>query len=221
MPKPFRAIAVIADLSRSRSHPNRTRLQEAVVNAFARVDESIAAVEPLLPTVGDEFQAVYADLGSAVRATLVARLSLPEGTDCRFGLGHGELRTIGEGSTGALQDGSAWWSAREAVVQAREHEYGRYPFVRTWFRNAADAPIDEIAPAQEGAVNAYLVTRDHLVTAMSARERRLLLGQLAGETQRALAAQEEITQSAVSQNLRRSGAAAVLAGESLFTGGHS
>ncbi|MCW4384804.1 SatD family protein [Salinibacterium sp. SYSU T00001] len=220
MVPPKRAIAVIADLSKSRTHSDRAGLQRAVEDAFGALARAVPAEEPLQPTIGDEFQAVYADLPTAVRASLLARLSLPEGVDCRFGLGHGELRSIGEGAAGVLQDGSAWWSAREAIGQAREREYGRQPFVRTWFCSAEGAPLDDIAPAAESIVNAYLITRDHLVSAMSAREKRLLLGQLTGSTQAELAHDEGITQSAVSQNLRRSGAAAVLAGETLVAGGH-
>lgn len=219
MTLPGRAIAVIADVSRSRSHPDRRKLQADLERAFASIAPSIDALEELHPTVGDEFQAVFPTLAAAVRGTLIARLALPEGTDCRFGLGYGELRTIGDGAAGPLQDGSAWWSAREAITEAREREYARQPFLRTWFRSAADASLDAIAPASEDVVNAYFVTRDHLVTAMSGRERRLLLGQLQGGTQSELAEQEGISQPAVSQNLRRSGAAAVLAGETLIAGG--
>lgn len=214
-----RSIAMIADISRSRSHPERAELQGVIEAAFATVAELAEASEPLRPTVGDEFQAVFVDLATAVRASLLARLALPDGVECRFGLGHGELRTVGEGSVGPLQDGSAWWSAREAVTEAREREYGRQPFLRTWYVSADDTRLDAVTPASQTVTNAYLVTRDHLVTAMSDRERRLLLGQLRGSTQSELAEQEGISQSAVSQNLRRSGAAAVLAGETLIAGG--
>jgi hypothetical protein len=214
-----RGIAVIVDVSKSRSHPDRRELQGLLERAFGTVNELVDATQPLEATVGDEFQAVYADLGLAVRATLLARLALPDGVDCRFGLGHGELRTVGEGKAGPLQDGSAWWSARDAITEARDREYAKQPFLRTWFRSAEGSPLDAVAPASEDFVNAYLTTRDHLVTAMSARERRLLLGQLLGDTQSELAEREQITQSAVSQNLRRSGASAVLAGETLLAGG--
>lgn len=215
----LRAIAVIVDVSKSRAHADRRALQLGVEAALERVNELIEPLQPLAPTVGDEFQAAYPTLGLAVRATLLARLTLPDGVDCRFGLGHGELATIGVGAAGALQDGSAWWSAREAIGEAREREYAKQPFLRTWFASASAAPLDDVAPAAAPFVNAYLTTRDHLVTAMSGRERRLLLGQLLGDTQTELAEAESITQSAVSQNLRRSGAAAVLAGETLLTGG--
>lgn len=221
MTSSLRAIAVIVDVAKSRSHPDRRALQSSLEQSLERVNSLVESVQPLEPTVGDEFQAAYADLSTAVHATLLARLNLPEGVDCRFGLGHGQLSTVGTGAAGALQDGSAWWSAREAITEAHDREYAKQPFVRTWLRSAPDAPLDSIAPASDDYVNAYLATRDHLVTAMSARERRLLLGQMLGETQTELAEREGITQSAVSQNLRRSGATAVLAGESLVLGGRS
>ena len=200
--------AVIVDISQSRSHADRRALQTLIEQAFARVNEIVPPDQPLQPTVGDEFQAAYDKLGTALRATLLARLSLPEGVDCRFGLGYGEVAAIGTGVTGVLQDGSAWWAARKAIDEARKHQYSKLGFVRTWFRTAEPAPA-------EALVNAYLLGRDQIVSAMNPRARRLLLGQSLGETQGALAHQEGITQSAVSQNLARSGANAVIAGEAL------
>ena len=209
MNAPPDAVAVIVDISQSRSHADRRELQDQIVAAFDRVNTLVAADQPLRATVGDEFQAAYGDLGTALRATLLARLSLPEGVECRFGLGLGEVATIGTGVAGVLQDGSAWWEARKAIDEARRHQYSKLGFVRTWFRAAQPSPADAL-------VNGYLLGRDHNVGAMNPRARRLLLGQLLGETQGALAQQEGITQSAVSQNLARSGANAVVAGETLL-----
>jgi hypothetical protein len=203
------AVAVIVDVSKSRSHADRRELQRQIEDSFRRVNDLVAADQPLQPTVGDEFQAAYPDVPTALHASLLARLSLPEGVDCRFGLGLGELATIGTGVAGALQDGSAWWAARRAIDEARKHEYSKLGFVRTWFR------ADDAGPT-EAFVNAYLLGRDQIVTAMNPRARRLLLGQLLGETQAQLAEQEGVTQSAVSQNLARSGANAVIAGEALL-----
>lgn len=211
------AVAVIADVSRSRSHPDRTELQRGVTLAFDAVNERFDAIQPLEPTVGDEFQAAYGTLHEALRATLLARLHLPEGVDCRFGLGRGELREIGESRHGAIQDGSAWWSAREAIDEARLREYSKLRFVRSWYRDATADAAPPHAADDQGLVNGYLMVRDHLVTSMNARERRLLRGQIAGETQAALARTEGITQSAVSQSLHRSGAIALIAGDALLT----
>ena len=205
-------VAMIVDVSKSRSHPDRRSLQTAIENAFAEVNALVPARQPIEPTVGDEFQAVYDDLGVAVRATLVARLHMPEGIDCRFGLGHGEVATIGTGVVGAVQDGSAWWTARKAIDEARKLEYSKLGFVRTWYRSSDH---DD----RESLVNAYLLGREQIVGAMNPRARRLLRGQLLGETQAHLADAEGITQSAVSQNLARSGANALVASEALLLAG--
>jgi len=204
-------IAVIVDVSKSRTHPDRGELQTTIERAFASVNDLVHAVQPIAATVGDEFQAAYADLATALRATLLARLSLPDGVDCRFGLGLGEVATVGTSVVGAVQDGSAWWEARKAIDEARKHQYSKLGFVRTWFRSAHGTDDDRAA-----VVNAYLLGRDHIVGAMNPRARRLLRGQLLGQTQAQLAADEGITQSAVSQNLSRSGANAVVAGEALL-----
>lgn len=211
------AVAVIVDVAKSREHADREALQRDIAEAFRQVNALVEATQPLAPTIGDEFQAAYGELPSALRATLLARLQLPDGVECRFGIGSGALRTVGEGVAGPIQDGTAWWSAREAIDEAREREYSRLPFVRTWYRDGEE----RAGTASADAVNAYLLTRDHLVSAMKPRERRLLLGQLLGTTQSELAEAEGISQSAVSQNLRRSGALALLAGETLLLGGRS
>jgi hypothetical protein len=213
------AVAVIVDISRSRSHPDRRVLQAGVVEALDEVNRLVPALQPLEPTVGDEFQGAYSGLSLALRATLLVRLRLPEGAECRFGIGLGELRTVGTGAVGAIQDGSAWWSAREAIGTAREHEYSRLGFVRTWFGTGQSTAADGGAVPAEHLVNAYLLCRDQLVGAMQPRARRLLLGQLLERTQAQLAREEGISQSAVSQSLTRSGATALLASESLLLGG--
>ena len=205
-------VAVIVDVSKSRSHPDRSGLQSVIESAFADVNALVTSRQPIEPTVGDEFQGVYDDLGLAVRATLLARLQMPEGIECRFGLGRGEVATIGSGVVGAVQDGSAWWTARRAIDEARAHQYAKLGFVRTWYRSAEGAATDE------GLVNAYLLGRDFIVGGMNPRARRLLRGQLLGRTQAELAEAEGITQSAVSQNLSRSGANALVAGEAQLMG---
>jgi DNA-directed RNA polymerase specialized sigma24 family protein len=113
-----------------------------------------------------------------------------------------------------VQDGSAWWTARKAIDEARAQQYAKLGFVRTWFRRDAAGPWPHAT--SEPLVNAYLLARDQIVSTMTPRARRLLLGQLLGATQAELAAEEGITQSAVSQSLSRSGANALAAGEALL-----
>ncbi|WP_431220852.1 SatD family protein [Leifsonia xyli] len=204
-------VALIADIVGSRNLASRSDAQDAMRAVFARADRRFAPQQPLWATVGDEFQARYADLGAALGATALVRLALPEGLDCRFGLGLGEATEIEERGDGtSIQDGSAWWRAREAIVTAHRLQDRGRPSVRTWFV-AEDATLT-------AAVDALLLQRDHTISRMKARERRLGAGLLEQRTQKELAQEERIAQSAVSQTLHRSGAIALEAGIDLFSG---
>ncbi len=198
--------AVIVDLVGSRAQPDRVVAQQQLVDALAVVNRDVPAVQPLAPTIGDECQGAYGDLPAALHAALMLRLLLPDPMDCRVGIGAGTWRIVGRSDYGPMQDGPGWWSARDAIVEAKSRETGRDRTLRTWYV-VADATDD--VPAAP-LVNALLLCRDEIVSSMTPRSRRLLLGLLRGDTQTRLAADEGISQSAVSQNLRRSGAFAVL-----------
>lgn len=203
-------VALIVDIIGSRRVPDRSAAHERIIVAFALAAEGVEFVSPLEATVGDEFEAVFARIGDAVRVTALLRLLLDEGVDCRFGLGEGESREIGAGRRGPILDGSAWWRAREAIEYVDARDDRAAPYLRTWFAGES--------PASASAINAHLLVRDHLVGAMSARARRLAAGALLGRTQAHLAAAEGISQSAVSQSLRRSGAAALVAADRVLAG---
>jgi hypothetical protein len=200
-------IAVIADVVGSRRQPDRRAAQRALEAGLEQVNALVPAVQPLRPTVGDESQGIYADLPAALLATLLLRLVLSPRLDCRFGIAAGWYETVGDEGGALIQDGSAWWSAREAILEAKARESARDPALRTWF-----AGEGELA----AVTNAYLLSRDQLVTHMSDRSRRLLLGLLVERTQTSLAEEEGISPSAVSQNLRKSGALAVVGGMALL-----
>lgn len=210
MPNVERGYAVIADLVGSRAQSDRSLAQQTLVEALRHVNDMVSPLQPLAPTIGDECQGAYADLPSALRAALLLRLLLPDPMDCRFGIGAGEWQTVGRSDYGPMQDGSAWWSARAAIVEAKSRETRRNRTLRSWYAVGADVPDSAPDPA---LVNALLLCRDEIVTGMGDRGRRLLLGLLRGRTQVELAGDEGISQSAVSQNLRRTGALAVLAAD--------
>jgi DNA-binding CsgD family transcriptional regulator len=197
-------VALIVDIVGSRDLPERAAAQEAMRAVFARADGTFPPEEPLWATVGDEFQARYPDIASALGATALVRLTLPDGLDCRFGLGVGEATEIEQGRGGSIQDGSAWWRAREAIQTAHRLQDGGQSSLRTWLI-AEDATLTSV-------VDALLLQRDQAISRMKARERRLAAGVLEGRTQQELAAEESIAQSAVSQALHRSGAIALAAG---------
>lgn len=206
------SVAVIGDVVSSRVSHDRAALQHELLDVLSDVDALLPAVQGLAATIGDEFQGVYADVPTALRATLLLRLSLPDGLDCRFGIGAGNISIVGRSSYGLTQDGSAWWSAREAIQEAKRRELRKNKSLRTWF--VADDP--SAAGADPRLVNAALLARDQIVTAMNARSRRLARGHLLGQTQKSLAEHEGITQGAVSQNLHGSGALALIAGDELM-----
>lgn len=200
-------VALIVDIVDSRLLVRRDQAQAAVLDAFADASHDVPVEVPLWATVGDEFQAVFATTGQAVRVTALMRLLFPPELDCRFGIGEGDMREVDSGARAPIYDGSAWWRAREAIDRVESDQERATPYVRT--RLVGDkAEAERVA-----AVNAHLLLRDHLIDTMSARSRRLAAGALRGATQSELAARERISQSAVSQNLRRSGGAALIAAD--------
>ena len=183
--------AMIGDLVGSRRAGSRAGAQAALHDALAQVCTMVAPVDRLEPTVGDEFQGVYATRGQATLAALLVRLHLPEPLDARCGIGVGEREVFAADRTPMLQDGPVWWSAR-AAVEALDEPGARSR--RTWFDGGGIATTDEVS-----LTNAFLLTRDALVDRLNERSRRMLRRALAGATQREIAVAEEISESAVSQ----------------------
>ncbi|RZS54382.1 SatD family protein [Microcella putealis] len=196
------SVALIIDIVGSRQLSDRPAAQRAIHDAFAVAAADAEVVEPLWATVGDEFQAVFPRVRDALRVTSLMRLVFPDAIDCRFGLGSGDVRRLDAGRGAPIYDGSAWYHARGALDEVDQRSRNA-PGLRTWF-HSDDAT--EVA-----LVTSHLILRDHLIDGMSGRERRLAAGALRGEPQQRLAESEGITQPAVSQNLRRSGAAALIA----------
>jgi hypothetical protein len=185
--------AVIGDLVGSRAQPSRAVAQEQLVTALAAVNDRLPSLQPLEPTIGDELQGVYADLRDALRATVLVRLALPDGMDCRFGVGAGEVEIVGASNYGLTQDGPAWWSAREAIDTAKGM-HRSLPGLRTRIVREGSEEGD--------VVNAYLLCRDTIVSDFDARQRRIAMGVLDGKTLAAIAQDEGISTSAVSQRHR-------------------
>lgn len=208
--------AVIVDIVGSRRLDDRTAAQRQLDRVVGRIGaDGPAPVTALHPIVGDELQGVYATLGDALAAVLLFRLILPDGLDCRFGIGLGEVGAI-PSATGAISDGSAWWAARDAIEVVHRTQQRAVPGLRSWALAAADE--DAATRARMPLVNAYLLARDQLVSDMGERTRRLAYGRCLGATQRELAQSEGVTQSAVSQLLKSAGAAAVIEGFALIRG---
>ena len=112
--------------------------------------------------------------------------------------------------TGAIPEGPGWWAAREAIEHVHATQQRAVPSARTWV--VAAAGEDEGMHSAVRLANAYLLARDHLIGAMTERERRLTYGRCHGVTQRELARAEGITQPAVSQALAAAGSAVIVEG---------
>ncbi|GAA5025293.1 SatD family protein [Microbacterium fluvii] len=199
---------VIADIVGSRQLPDRSSAQALLDTALAQVDADLpGAVRALRPIVGDELQGLYPSLPHAMATTLLLRLALPDGVECRFGVGIGAVGEV-PSAAGGIAEGPGWWAARAAIDTVHALQSRAVPGARTWVAAAAQADADAAA----SAANAYLLARDQLVSDMTERTRRLVYGRCLGATQSDLAAGEGITQSAVSQALATSGAGAVVEG---------
>lgn len=186
-------MALIGDLVGSRQQPSRARAQQHLLSALEVVNRRVPALQPLQPTIGDELQGVYAHLDDALLATVLVRLALPDGMDCRFGIGVGDLEIVGASAYGLTQDGSAWWSAREAIDHVKAAAR-RTPGLRT--------RIVRDGSTEGDLVNAYLLCRDEIVSGFDARQRRIALAEVHGKTLTQIAKDEGISTSAVSQRHR-------------------
>ena len=208
------AVGIIADIVGSRDLTDRTAAQGAIMNAFEQAEASVATIRQAWATVGDEFQLIAATWQDALRITLRVQVFLPEDLRLRFGIGVGQINTVDDGPTGPIQDGTAWWNARQAIERIEEQQQQRRDEILTGF-HAEDSELTN-------AVATQLVMRDHIVARMKARERRLLAALLTGATQQDAARAEKVSQAAVSQALHRSGAMALLdADAALQTGANT
>ncbi|OBH51811.1 RNA polymerase subunit sigma-70 [Mycobacterium mantenii] len=187
---------VIGDVVGSRRVGDRPALHRHVAAALRQIAEG--AIDPPGFTVGDEFQGSYPTVGAAIDAALSLRLAVGSEVDVRFGIGWGAV-TILDADAG-IQDGPGWWSAREAIQHTAEAQrQPGFTLVRTTFRADGDTRSDA------AAVNAALICRDHLLGSLDERSLRIVRGLMTGRTKKELAADEDISPSAVSQRASRDG----------------
>src|SRR6476659_2855673 len=191
-------VALIGDIVRSRARADRQALHDEVSRALARTNDVVSSQDPLVITLGDEFQGVYATLGQALHASFVVRTALHPRTDVRFGLGRGAVTTLDP--VRGIHDGPAYWAAREAITIAED----RAQRAQTRTSRTAYLAPDE-PPATVAAVRAALDCLDFMVGSMSTTSRAILGGLMHGLAQHDVAEQVGISPSAVSQRVRRDG----------------
>lgn len=149
-----------------------------------------APTHRLHPTVGDELQGVYDTVGAALQASIVLRLALAPDWQVRCGIGGGELVEVGDG----IQDGPAWWQAREAInwVKALAAKPG-YSTARTAIRDQR--------PQAAGAVDALSRLLDAQLHRLKPGSLVTLRGLLAGLDNAAMATAQGISASANTQRI--------------------
>ncbi|HJQ05899.1 MAG TPA: SatD family protein [Nocardioides sp.] len=203
--------ALIGDVVGSRAEwDRRGDLHEQIAAAVDAVNERMSPVVPLRITVGDEYQGCFATVGDACRASLALRLALLPDHDVRHGIGWGATSVLSDEPR--VEDGPAWWAAREAIEQA-EAASGRAALRGS--RTVYVCGQDAVGPQPE-AINAALLCRDELVGSLSERSVMLLRGLLEGRTQRELAADLGVSASALSQRVRRDGLGTLVRADELL-----
>lgn len=195
---------VIGDLVGSRRHEDQGALFESIKGTLEEVNRQLDAVQPMQMTIGDEFQAAYETVAEALDASLMVRLRLATTSDARFGIGWGEITAYDPELAPMAQSGEAWWNAREALneISRAVIRHGWPRGLRTW--------VVGLQSDAAAALNAFLLCRDELVSAMDDRARRIALGLMLGRRQQEIGDELGISQPSVSKRQRESGAAAVL-----------
>lgn len=210
--------AVIGDVVGSKGAGTPADLHEELRRALADVNRRVEAEQPFALTVGDEFQAVFGDIGAALHATLLVRLRLWETAPVRFGIGWGELQVFNSERLPYEQDGPAWWGARAAIGFIKDVAR-RKQTPQGWATYVAVEPPDQEKDQRLRDLNAFLVCRDALLSGFNATQVRILRGLLAGEKQGDIASDLGVSQSAVSQSAHGGGVYAVLQAHRLVLGG--
>lgn len=144
---PTHCVALLADQVGSRES-NRARSHAAILDTLPHINRQVPNLDPLRVTVGDELQGVYATLGQALEASYRLRLELVGTVDLRIGLGRGEVVVID--AERGIQDGSAWYAARDAIGQVAKMADARgYRGIRTALITAGGGETETplIAPA--------------------------------------------------------------------------
>lgn len=198
-------IALVGDVVASRAAADQRTLLRSVTAALDRAAAAVPALQSPALTIGDEFQALYPDLATAVDGWLRLRCELGRGSppvDVRVGLGRGTVEDTGAAPAPAGQSGTAWWHARDALDAARDLERRSH-----WPRSVRTRYVGDDERA--GAVNAVLLLADQLLAGMDAGDLAILAGLRDGRRQADVADELGISQSAVARREGDRGISAV------------
>ncbi len=195
--------AVIGDVVGSRQVASRSGLQSRLDRSLGSINGSLNPIQPMTPTIGDEFQGMFATIEEAIEASFRLRVELMTKVDLRIGIGWGTLRTEDPRRTPFGQDGPCWWRAREALEElARTERSNQEPHsLRTVCRTAT---------REEPAYNAILVLRDQLLSAIDERDATILRMLIGGASQQDAADRLGLNKSSISRRMQSHGLVALL-----------
>lgn len=206
-------VVLIGDVVDSRLHPDRQQLHDALEAAIGDANTAVTPLDPLVITLGDEFQGVFAHLGDALSASFRVRAHLHPLADVRFGVGRGEVSTLDP--VRGVHDGPGYWAARDAIVEIEERATRpRSRTARTGYSpgapEAGGAGDNGDASDAVTALRVALDCLDFMVGSMSTTTRDILGGLMDGQSQHDVATRLGISASAVSQRVRRDGVGVAL-----------
>ena len=190
-------VLVIGDVVASRQVPDQRRLLDGLARAVAALPGARSAAA----TTGDEFQAVYDDLPTAVSSIARLRLDLwadppaDAPVEVRVGFGTGDVvgpEPVDAGAPG--QSGQGWWHARAALDHVAAPRRA-WPTIRWWV----------MADEDVAAVRAVLVALDTLADRFDDLDVSLARGLLDGASASALARRHGITPQSVAERLHDHG----------------
>ena len=194
-------VPVIGDVVGSRQVADQRGLLAGLAGAVAELDDARSAAA----TTGDEFQAVFDDLATAIRSVAGLRLRLLDESPVdvpvalRVGFGIGEVigpEPIDAGAPG--QSGPGWWYARAALDHARQPRRA-WPQLRWWIDGEPEQ-IPILAPFR-----ATLVALDAIGSRFDATDVSLARGLLGGKTASDLAREHDLTRQSVAERLHDHG----------------
>jgi hypothetical protein len=194
--------AVIGDIVDSKLTRERDAMQHAFVDVLDVVNHTTSPLTTLRITRGDEFEGSYATIAGAWAATLRLRLLMrAHGHDLWLSVAWGEVTAFPESADAAVQDGPAWWTARDALVALKQSSRQRVPenrrtvFTAGFTAGLADPAFLEVAVS----------LRDEVLAGLDDADARITLGLLDGATQTAIAEQLGVTPGVVSRRAHRNG----------------
>lgn len=118
----MRYAALIGDFIQSRNLANRSEVQRAfaaVCAALNKERDRLGLASPLTITLGDEFQALFADAGRLWECILRIEAAM-EPAAIRFAVGLGIISTDIQRDTALGMDGPAFHAARAAMEQLKK-----------------------------------------------------------------------------------------------------